>query len=447
MYYSWNDGTSLYHHGILGQKWGVQNGPPYPLDDKDHNASEKKAGWKKSLSGSDESRVTRKKNEYKAQLDDLRQNGINSKTFKKAYYYGSDDMSNSAFVVTYGMSKKEALNAYTNAVDRKYTRASYKEKLKNKQPLTGKEQAQLNLDRFRTVMIVAAATGTTLLVAQKMGIFESQFSTSTLRHIEKESLFSESTKAISAAGDMTAADIYPLATGGIKEMTVGEGYDEHVFSTGTQFHRITGYSVEDYSEKSRLYVSVTESDRDIYKAFLKDHHGTGQRFEHTLEAIRDIKVAGTNKQKEILLKSLEDDDFFETFSEFAASRSMSPSYLKAQLSQLRGIDPKKIVEKYYTDVVYQIVKRDSSIGKAYVDKILSSGFDAAIDDFDRATGSTTSGMSYYPLILLNPDQLIKAIDSKKVSYSDEHRAKERTIRAGIYDALLQQMPSLPDRGK
>lgn len=22
----------LYHHGIQGQKWGVRNGPPYPLD-------------------------------------------------------------------------------------------------------------------------------------------------------------------------------------------------------------------------------------------------------------------------------------------------------------------------------------------------------------------------------------------------------------------------------
>lgn len=24
--------AELYHHGILGQKWGVTNGPPYPLD-------------------------------------------------------------------------------------------------------------------------------------------------------------------------------------------------------------------------------------------------------------------------------------------------------------------------------------------------------------------------------------------------------------------------------
>lgn len=41
----------LAHHGILGQKYGVRNGPPYPLDAKAHSAAERKAGWKDSLEG------------------------------------------------------------------------------------------------------------------------------------------------------------------------------------------------------------------------------------------------------------------------------------------------------------------------------------------------------------------------------------------------------------
>ena len=39
----------LYHHGIRGQKWGVRNGPPYPLGSGAHSASERKAGWRNSL--------------------------------------------------------------------------------------------------------------------------------------------------------------------------------------------------------------------------------------------------------------------------------------------------------------------------------------------------------------------------------------------------------------
>lgn len=45
----YEDHYSFAHHGILGQKWGDQNGPPYPLDPGDHSAREKKAGWIKSL--------------------------------------------------------------------------------------------------------------------------------------------------------------------------------------------------------------------------------------------------------------------------------------------------------------------------------------------------------------------------------------------------------------
>lgn len=37
------ENNKLYHHGILGQKWGVKNGPPYPLKGGDYSQSEVKA--------------------------------------------------------------------------------------------------------------------------------------------------------------------------------------------------------------------------------------------------------------------------------------------------------------------------------------------------------------------------------------------------------------------
>lgn len=43
------DYNELEHHGIFGMRWGKRNGPPYPLSPEDHSASEKKAGWRKSL--------------------------------------------------------------------------------------------------------------------------------------------------------------------------------------------------------------------------------------------------------------------------------------------------------------------------------------------------------------------------------------------------------------
>ena len=42
-----SEGT-LKHHGILGQKWGERNGPPYPLDASQASPGEKSKGFKES---------------------------------------------------------------------------------------------------------------------------------------------------------------------------------------------------------------------------------------------------------------------------------------------------------------------------------------------------------------------------------------------------------------
>ena len=45
-YYAVNTSNTLQHHGILGQRWGKRNGPPYPLSGGAHSQKEKKHGTK-----------------------------------------------------------------------------------------------------------------------------------------------------------------------------------------------------------------------------------------------------------------------------------------------------------------------------------------------------------------------------------------------------------------
>ena len=48
----------LAHHGIAGQKWGVRNGPPYPLSAGQHSAKERKADWRSSLASNNSKKAS-----------------------------------------------------------------------------------------------------------------------------------------------------------------------------------------------------------------------------------------------------------------------------------------------------------------------------------------------------------------------------------------------------
>ena len=155
--YSEND-FRLYHHGILGMKWGKKNGPPYPLGASDHSASERKAGWRKSLA---EGRADRAKNEAKTghKIADAYTSAMDKKAEKRrsqANKSGSiKDLNRAAEASREASVAKNIANRYKSAMDKKAdSRAKAAEKEYVEQRIKKTEQRLLEKERVQQQKLI-----------------------------------------------------------------------------------------------------------------------------------------------------------------------------------------------------------------------------------------------------------------------------------------------------
>lgn len=96
--------TYLAHHGILGQKWGTRNGPPYPLRGGDYTESEKKAIYKK--------RKQRNSIYNKKHFDEVLQ--ADKKTLSTLSYDENRTKGTDMFYATHDIFDKHQYNALFN---------------------------------------------------------------------------------------------------------------------------------------------------------------------------------------------------------------------------------------------------------------------------------------------------------------------------------------------
>lgn len=91
------------HHGILGQRWGKRNGPPYPLSGGSYSVSEKKEIYK--------ARLKRNSIYNKKHFDKTIKEG---KTISTLSYDKDRTKNTDMFYSTYEFSDKHLYNALFN---------------------------------------------------------------------------------------------------------------------------------------------------------------------------------------------------------------------------------------------------------------------------------------------------------------------------------------------
>lgn len=367
--------SELYHHGILGMKWGKRNGPPYPLGEGDHSSSEKKEGWKKSLGGgrNEEKYDRKKKDPNKTPSAKIMNQKAKQQPKEGSHKVSEKDKQDyrKEMIQRYSKKDPEKADKYKNMSD-----AEIEADIQRKQ----------NIKKALIATAVVAGASAAVYIAYRNGAFDA------LRQSK------DFAAALDAGDNKKAAEI--------ASKVFGDAFDDVdlVLDKGTTLHRMTGFKDYDLSQAGdAIYTSFTDADRDTYRSMLVDHFETGEWIEATLKATDTLKAPSKEKTKAIIDELMKQDDFLDKIADAVSDGDWAQKAInKYQLENATD------EQKFYT-AIYSLVKRDSAAAKAIKEKVKAEGYSAIIDFYDKAT------LADAPLIVLDPDKTLEKVGEQKIT--------------------------------
>lgn len=179
------------------------------------------------------------------------------------------------------------------------------------------------------------------------------------------------------------ADVSDAAKKALK--TAAEDLD-YVLPKGSEIHRMTGSKGFDLSKTigQRTYVTVNNADRASYALFLKDWSGTGERWDVTLKATKDIVAPSDERARKIFKEIYDSDPSYRDELQKTLSKTFAQLMKTSADSPLVRQETERMLKDPFGAGMYAFVRqgKDADIlTKAYTTR----GYNAIVDYFDKGS--------------------------------------------------------------